>query len=73
MIGAKKKQPEPSLLERLHAFRAELDAFIEQKTMELKNSRDGASLYVGDIRHMLVKGDSCLCRSVARLLGDPNA
>jgi hypothetical protein len=72
MITAKKK-PEPSLLDRLHAFRAELDEFIQQKTMEQKNSRDGASLYVGDIRHMLTRGDSCLCRAVARILGDPDA
>lgn len=74
MLAAKKqKQPEPSLLDRLHAFRAELDEFIERKTMEQKNSRDGASRYVGDIRRILTKGDSCLCRAVARLLGDPNA
>jgi hypothetical protein len=73
MIGAKKKQPEPSLLDRLHEFRAELDAFIEQKTMEQKNSRDGADLYVGDLRHMITRGDSCLCRVVARLLGDHDA
>lgn len=70
---AKKQKPEPSLLDRLHAFRAELDAFIEQKTMEQKNSRDGASLFVGDLRHMVTKGDSCLCRSVARILGDVDA
>ena len=70
---AKKQKPEPSLLDRLHAFRAELDAFIEQKTMEQKNSRDGASLFVGDLSHMLTKGDSCLCRSVARILGDVDA
>jgi hypothetical protein len=70
---AKKQKPEPGLLDRLHTFRAELDAFIEQKTMEQKNSRDGASLFVGDLRHMLTKGDSCLCRSVARILGDVDA
>ena len=70
---AKKQKPEPSLLDRLHAFRAELDAFIEQKTMEQKNGRDDASLFVGDLRHMLTKGDSCLCRSVARILGDVDA
>jgi hypothetical protein len=73
MLAKKPKQPEPSLLDRLHAFRAELDAFIEQKTMEQKNSRDGASLFTGDIRHMLTRGDHCLCRAVARLLGDPDA
>jgi hypothetical protein len=73
MMKAIKKQPEPTLLDRLHALRSELDAFIEQKTMEQKNSRDGASLFVGDIRHMITRGDQCLCRVVARLLGDPDA
>jgi hypothetical protein len=69
----KKKQPEPTLLERIHAFRVELDNFIAEKAAELKRTRDGADLPIWDLRHMLTKGDTCLCRCVARMLGDPDA
>lgn len=71
--AAKKQKLEPSLLERIHAFRVELDAFIDAKAAELKASRDGSSLPIFDLRHMLTRGESCLCRAAARMLGDPDA
>jgi hypothetical protein len=70
---AKKQKPGLGLLDKLHAFRAELDEFVNAKAAEMKASRDGASLYIGDLKHMLCKGDPCLCRAVARILGDPDA
>lgn len=73
MNAAAKKKPEPSLLDRIHALRAEIDAFIDKKAAELKASRDGAGQPVLLLRNMLTRGDSCLCRAAARMLGDPNA
>jgi hypothetical protein len=35
-MKALKKAPEPSLLERIHAFRVELDDFIDAKAAELR-------------------------------------
>lgn len=76
MTAARKKQepaPEPNLLERIHAFRAELDSWIDAKVADLKQTRDGAGMPVLQLRHMLTRGDSCICRAAARILGDPNA
>jgi hypothetical protein len=73
MLKAKTKAPEPSLLERLHAFRAELNEFIDAKAAELKASRDGATLPIGICRAQLDRNDGCLCRVVARILGDLDA
>ncbi len=73
MIAVPKKKPEPTLAERIEAMQVELESFIDAKAAELKASRDGAALFIGDIKHMLTRGDTCRCRTVARLLGEPNA
>jgi hypothetical protein len=76
MIARTKKlepEPEPSLLERIHAFGSELNNWIDSKAQELKQTRDGAALPLFDLRNMLTRGDSCICRSAARMLGDRDA
>ncbi len=73
MIAAKKKPPEPSLAERIQAFQVELDAFLDAKAAELKATREGRDLFIGGLKHMITRGDTCRCRIVARLLGDPDA
>jgi hypothetical protein len=64
----KKKAPEPTLAERIDAFRAELERFIDEKTAALKRTRDGAELPLWDLRHTLTRGHSCDCFVVKRLL-----
>jgi hypothetical protein len=64
---AKKKQPEPTLAERIVQFQAELEAFIDERAAAMKRTRDGAELPIWDLRHMLTKGDTCPCRIVKRL------
>jgi hypothetical protein len=68
MLAKTKKQPEPSLAERINDFQIELEAFIDAKAQALKNSRDGQALFLGDLKHMLTKGQSCRCQAVARIL-----
>jgi hypothetical protein len=68
MITAKKKAPEPTLAQRIEAIRDELEAFLDAKVAILKASPDGASQPLADLRHMITRGDSCLCRIVQRLL-----
>lgn len=68
MISAKKKQPEPTLAERITELRYQVDYYIDQKTMELKNSSSGRDQPIQVLRHMLKRGDSCLCRCALRLL-----
>jgi hypothetical protein len=68
MITAKKKAVELTLGQRIDAIRDEMEAFLDAKVAALKASSDGALQPVADLRHMITRGDSCLCRIVERLI-----
>jgi hypothetical protein len=72
MALAVKKQPQRDLASEIHKFRSEVDDFINSKVMELKRSPDGQSQPVEMLRHMLTRGDSCLCRAGLHLLEGSN-
>jgi len=71
MIAAKKQQPY-DLASEIHRVRYEIDAFIDRKVAELKSGRDGASQPAATLKHMLTRGDSCLCRAGLLLLEQTN-
>jgi hypothetical protein len=73
MAVAAKKQSKPDLASEIWRIRAEVDAFIDSKTVELKRSADGASQPIQALRNMLTRNNSCLCRAGLRLLGEPDA
>jgi len=66
------QQREQALLNDLHTMRARFNEYIEAKTQALKASRDGAALPINYLRAQLTGGE-CLCQTIARLLGDPDA
>jgi hypothetical protein len=66
----RKPEPAPDLGGEILRLRGQIENFIDGKVAELKASRDGQSLPVGDLRHMLTQGDSCLCRAATRLLNE---
>lgn len=71
-----KKRPAHSpadLTSEILRIRAEIGAFIESKVAEVKASRDGQFLFVGQIRQQLTRGDDCPCRVVVRLLEEEQA
>jgi hypothetical protein len=70
MALLKKKEAKPELAAEIGRLQADLIAFIEDRVMALKQSRDGASLPVEVIRQQLVRGDTCPCRIVQRLLDE---
>ena len=56
------------LAEEIRIIRAEAEAFVETKVMELKASPSGATLPIESLRIMLTKRDTCPCRVATRLL-----
>jgi hypothetical protein len=69
MASAKKELPvAPSLAEQIRLCRADAEAFVETKVMELKNSPSGSALPIDSLRMMLTKRDDCSCRVATRLL-----
>lgn len=71
-VAIVRRQPQPDLATEIHRIRDEIDAFIDRKATELKNSPDGASQPIQTLRHMITRGDSCLCRAGLRLLEQSN-
>jgi hypothetical protein len=70
MLAAKKKQPQADLGGEILRLRGQIEAFIGTKVAEAKASRDGASMPVEQLRHMLTRGDSCLCRAAMIILAE---
>lgn len=75
MAFAKRKEqpaPPPDLAGQILKLRGQVEAFLDAKVAELKASRDGASIPVDQLRHMLTRGDTCNCRVAMNLLAaDP--
>jgi len=61
-------EPEPDLAGQILRLRGQVAAFLDAKVMELKSSRDGASVPIDFLRHMLTRGDTCPCRIAMNLL-----
>jgi hypothetical protein len=61
------------LAEKLKQARAEADAFIDQKTAELKSTPDGALLPIGVLRQMITKHSRCACAVALSILEKENA
>ena len=66
-MGQPARKPR-DLAEEIRIIRAEAEAFIESKVMELKASPSGAALPIDSLRIMLTKHDTCPCRVATRLL-----
>jgi hypothetical protein len=64
----KQPAPAPSLAEQIRLCKAEAQAYVESKVMELKNSPSGSALPIDSLRLMLTKRDDCSCRVATRLL-----
>jgi hypothetical protein len=62
--------PTPDLAGEILRLRGQIETFIDQKLMELKGSRDGASQPIDFLRQQLTRGDSCACRVAMNLLAD---
>jgi hypothetical protein len=67
------EEREQALLAEIHDMRVRLNQYLDARTLQLKQSRDGAGLPMEVLRRGLVQHDPCLCHCVARLLGDLNA
>jgi hypothetical protein len=62
------KKPQRDLAEEIRLCKAEAQAYVESKVMELKNSPSGSALPIDSLRLMLTKRDDCSCRVATRLL-----
>jgi hypothetical protein len=60
----------PDLAGAIMRLRGEVEAFIDGKVMEVKQSAAGQSLPLEQLRHMITRGDSCSCRVAMNLLAD---
>jgi hypothetical protein len=49
-------------------LRGQVEAFIDSKVMELKQSADGRGLPIETCRQILTRNDSCPCRIALNLL-----
>jgi hypothetical protein len=68
MALAQRKQPMRDLGGEILRLRGEIEAFIDAKVAEAKRSESGRDLPLGSLRHMLTRGDSCLCRAAINIL-----
>ena len=80
MLNKLKKQPrqpkasaQVSLADRINAARDEANRYIDELTAKLKADKDGASLPIGVLRHMLTKGSSCACKAALLLIEENKA
>jgi hypothetical protein len=62
------KKPQRDLAEEIRIIRAEAEAFIETKVMEIKNSPSGQTQPIDSLRQMITRHDTCPCRVATRLL-----
>jgi hypothetical protein len=62
------KKPQRDLGEEIRIIKAEAEAFIESKVMELKGSPSGQALPIDSLRVMITRHDTCPCRVATRLL-----
>jgi len=63
-----KKQQKPDLASEIHRIRGDVDAYIDSKVMELKQSQSGSGLPVQVLHQMIAKPGECPCRTGLRLL-----
>jgi len=68
MALLKRKEAKPYLASDIARLQADLIAFIEQKTLELKQTQAGADLPIEVCRQQVTRGDHCYCRMADRLL-----
>ena len=71
-LAKRKPEPAPDLAGEILRLRGQIESFIDGKVAELKAGRDGQSLPVEQLRHMLTRGDSCLCRAAMNILAEQN-
>ena len=71
-MGLAKRRPEvaPDLAGEILRLKGQIESFIDGKVAELKAGRDGASMPAEQLRHMLTRGDSCLCRAATNILAE---
>jgi hypothetical protein len=70
MLAKRKPEPAPDLAGEILRLRAAIEAFIDGKVMEAKQTRDGQSMPVEQLRMMLTRNDSCLCRAAMHILAE---
>jgi hypothetical protein len=70
MAFAQRKQPVRDLGGEILRLRGEIESFIDAKVAEVKRSESGRDLPIDSLRHMLTRGDSCLCRAAMHILAE---
>jgi len=60
----------PDLAGEILKLRGQVEAFLDGKVAELKAGRDGQSMPVEQLRHMLTRGDNCPCRVAMNILAE---
>jgi hypothetical protein len=73
-----KKTPDPELARvvdkslelRIDDFRRELEMFVNERAMEIKNSSTGEGLPLQSILLMLTAGSQCQCHAALKVISD---
>jgi hypothetical protein len=69
-LAKRKPEPAPDLTGEILRLRGQIERFIDAKVMQAKQTRDGQSMPIEQLRMMLTRGQSCLCAAAIGLLAD---